>query len=406
MVTTTFDPFGGAELEDPYPHFAHLVEREPVAWSESLGYWIVSRYADARRVLRDYETFSAANALAPVTPPCPRAGQALGDGGFRSIPTLTNVDPPAHTRTRRIAHLAFTPRRVAQMEGFVRDVVRSFIAERLHEGEADIVAALTWELPALVIFDVLGVPPGDVDAVKRGSANRLLFMFGRATDDEQVAIAKGMAAFWRYCEALADDRRAHPKGDFTSDLVHTPDAAGQPLAQQEVSTILFGLLLAGHETTTNLLGNALRRLLEHRDSWEAICADASLIPSAVEEVLRFDSSVIHWRRRTTRPVTLSGVGLPADANVLVAIGAANRDADVFPHPERFDIRRPNSHDHLSFGYGPHYCLGAPLARLEARVVLEELSTRVPSLRLRPGQTYDFMPIIGFRGPRSLHVTWD
>jgi cytochrome P450 len=231
-------------------------------------------------------------------------------------------------------------------------------------------------------------------------------MFGRAGEDEQVEIAAGMAEFWRYCEALAEDRRAHPRDDFTSDLVHTPDRDGHPLTQQEVATILFGLLLAGHETTTNLLGHAVRRLLEHRESWDALCADPTLIPGAVEEVLRFDSSVIHWRRRTTQPVVLSGVELPADADVLVAIGAANRDPEVFDDPERFDIRRREAAEHLSFGHGPHYCLGAPLARLEARVVLEELTAALPSLRLVPDQAYTFSPIIGFRGPTAVQVEWD
>ena len=406
MAATTFDPFGGSFLADPYPEFARFVEAEPVFWSASLRYWVVSRYADCKRVLREYTTFSAANSLSPVTPPCARAGAALVEGGFRSIPTLTNVDPPAHARTRRIAYLAFTPRRVAQMEGFVRETVRRFIADRFAEGRADIVAALTWELPAQVIFQVLGVPASDVASVKTGAANRLLFMFGRAGEDEQVEIAAGMAEFWRYCEALAEDRRAHPRDDFTSDLVHTPDRDGHPLTQQEVATILFGLLLAGHETTTNLLGHAVRRLLEHSDSLDALCADPTLIPGAVEEVLRFDSSVIHWRRRTTRPVALSGVELPADADVLVAIGAANRDPEVFADPDRFDIRRREASEHLSFGHGPHYCLGAPLARLEARVVLEELTAALPSLRLVPDQAYTFTPIIGFRGPTAVQVEWD
>ena len=405
MTTTTFDPFGSEILADPYPEFARFVAAAPVFRSDELGYWVVSRYADCRRVLRDYRTFSASNSLAPITPPCARAGQALADGGFRSIPTLTNVDPPAHNRTRRIAYLAFTPRRVAQLEGFVRGLVRRFLAERMHDGRADIVSALTWELPARVIFEVLGVPPEDVDSVKAGSANRLLFMFGRAGEGQQVDIATGMAEFWRYCEALAEDRRANPRDDFTSDLVHTPDRDGRPLRQQEVATILFGLLLAGHETTTNLLGNAVRRLLEHRDSWLALCADPSLIPGAIEEVLRYDSSVIHWRRRTSRPAVLQGVELPAEANVLVCIGAANRDPAVFADPDRFDIRRPEAGDHLSFGYGPHYCLGAPLARLESRVVLEELTAALPGLRLVPGQTYRFTPIIGFRGPKSVLVEW-
>ena len=287
-----------SSLADPYPELAAFLASQPVFYAEDLGYWVVTRHADCKRVLREYETFSASNSLSPLVPPCPRAGSALAEGGFRSMPTLTNVDPPAHTRTRRIAHLAFTPRRVAQMEGFVRALVRKFLEERLHDGHAELVSALTWELPALVVFHVLGVPEEDVETVKQGSANRLLFMFGKPTEDEQVDIATGMASFWRYCEELAEDRRARPREDFTSDLVHTPDANGEPLTQQEVSTILFGLLLAGHETTTNLLGNSVRRLAES-GAWAEIANDRALVPGAVEEVLRFDSSVIHWRRRTT-----------------------------------------------------------------------------------------------------------
>lgn len=401
-----FDPFAPASLADPYAEFAHFVRARPVFHEPSLGYWVVSRFEDVRRVLREHETFSASNTLSPLVAPCARAAAALGAGGFRSIPTMTNVDPPAHTRTRRIAHLAFTPRRVARMEDFVRDLVRSFVAERLVEGQADIVAALTFELPALVLFEILGVPASDVEQVKDGSGDRLRFMFGRSSEDEQVDAAVGMAAFWRYCEELANDRRSHPRDDFTTDLVHTADESGAPLGQQEVATILFGLLLAGHETTTNLLGNGLRRVLEQRSAWEAMCAEPALVPNAVEEMLRFDSSVVHWRRKTTREVTLSGVEVPAGADLLVCLGAANRDPAHFEDPDTFDIRRPNARDHLSFGGGAHLCLGAPLARLEARVVFEELTVALPSLRLTPDQAFEFAPIIGFRGPRSVLAEWD
>ncbi len=404
-VTIDFDPFTATALADPYPDFARFVERQPVFWSDELGSWVVSRHDDVKQVLRRYEVFSAANALAPITPPCPAAGRALAEGGFRSIPTLTNVDPPAHTRTRRIAQAAFGPRRVAGLEPFVRDLVRRFIDERLHDGRAEIVSALTWELPALVVFEILGVPADDVAVVKQGAANRLHFMFGRPSEADQVTIATGMASFWRYCEELAEDRRARPREDFTSDLVHTPDANGEPLTQQEVSTILFGLLLAGHETTTNLLGNSVRRLAES-GAWAEIAKDRALVPGAVEEVLRFDSSVIHWRRRTTTGAVVDGVEIPMDANVLVCIGAANRDPAVFAEPDRFDIRRANASEHLSFGNGPHFCLGAPLARLEGRVVLEELSAALPSLRLESGQEYEFAPIIGFRGPKAVRIVWD
>ena len=231
-------------------------------------------------------------------------------------------------------------------------------------------------------------------------------MFGHSDEAEQVATAEGMAAFWRYCEELAEDRRARPRDDFTTDLVHTPDESGQPLTQQEAATILFGLLLAGHETTTNLLGNGLRRLLGTPEVWDSLRSDPQLIPGAVEEILRYDSSVIHWRRRSTRPVQLSGIDIPADANVLVCIGAANHDPQHFPNAEYFDIRRDNARDHLSFGSGPHHCLGAPLARLEAKVVFEELTTGFPHLRLAPGQPFEVLPIIGFRGPLTLLVEWD
>ena len=405
-MSAAVDFFGGSFLADPYPHFAELLRARPVFYADDLDYWVISRYDDCRLVLRDYETFSAANALAPLTPVCPQAMETLRSGGFRSVPTLPNLDPPGHTRTRRIANIAFTPRRVAAMEAFVHDRVRACIAGPLANGRADIVATLTRELPLHVIFQILGVAVDDADAVKAGSLTRLLYLFGHSDDAEQVTTAEGMAAFWRYCEDLAEDRRARPRDDFTTDLVHTPDESGQPLTQQEVATILFGLLLAGHETTTNLLGNGLRRLLEAPGVWEALRTDPRLIPGAVEEILRYDSSVIHWRRRTTRPVQLSGTDIPADADVLVCIGAANHDPQHFPDPERFDIRRDNAREHLSFGSGPHHCLGAPLARLEAKVVFEELTTAYPSLRLAPGQSYAVLPIIAFRGPLAVLVEWD
>lgn len=401
-----FDPFHDPYLADPYPFFAQARDITPVFYSPDLDHWVVTRYNDIRFIFQTPKLFSATNAIDPIQPVCPHAGRVLREGGFRPIPTLTNTDPPAHTRARRLTNVAFTPRRVAAMESFVRELTIRFIDERLFSGRADLVRDFAWELPALVIFRVLGVPNEDIPRVKAGSESRLLFMHGRPTEEEQTQLAQGLATFWRYAENLVVRRAQEPRDDFTSDLILARDGEEPTLSLQEVTTIVFGLLLAGHETTTNLLGNAFRRLLTERQAWEEICAEPSLIPNAIEEVLRFDSSVIAWRRKTTQTVEIGGVPVPAEAKLLLLLGSANRDPTVFPDPDRFDIHRQNAKEHLSFGHGPHFCVGAPLGRLEARVVLEEISTRLPSLRVVPGQTLHYLPNVSFRGPLSLLVEWD
>jgi cytochrome P450 len=360
-----------------------------------------------RTALRDASAYSASNTLTPIQPRTSQAAAILREG-YRSIPTLTNTDPPVHTRARRLVNVAFTPRMVARLEEFIRDLAARLIEERVHAGQptaVDIVRALTWELPALVIFKILGVPDADVPRVKAWGGNRLMFLFGHTDEPTQTQVAEGMVAFWCFTEDLVRARAAIPRDDFTSELIRATDAEGQRLAPAEVATVLFGLLLAGHETTTNLLSNAIRRLLEHRaTAWEALCRHPGLIPNAIEEVLRFDPPVVIWRRKTRQPVQLRGVDIPADANLLLLLGSANRDADVFADPDTFDIRRRNAREHLAFGLGNHMCLGAPLARLEARVVLEELTRRRPDLQLIPDQTLTFHPNIAFRGPSALHVS--
>jgi cytochrome P450 len=401
-----FDPFHDPYLADPYPFFAEARAATPVFYSSDLDYWVVTRYHDIRHIFQTPKLFSAVNTLAPLQPICPATARLLAEGGFRPVPTLTNSDPPGHSRIRQLTNVAFTTRRVAAMEPFVRELTGRFLQERLSRGRADLVRDLAWDLPALAIFRVLGVPDEDVPRVKAGAESRLLLMWGRPTEDEQVRLARGMAAFWRYAQALVARRADEPRDDFTSDLLRARDGDLPALTHQEVTQIVYELLFAGHETTTGMIGNALRQLLTHRHAWEEICADPALIPNAVEEVRRFDSSVIAWRRKTTQAVEIGGVSVPADANLLLLLGSANRDPAAFEDPEHFDIHRQNAREHLSFGHGPHFCLGAPLARLEARVVLEELSARLPSLRLVPGQTLRFQPNTTFRGPLALLVEWD
>jgi cytochrome P450 len=405
-IGSQFDPLGDDYLADPYPFMAEARGAAPVFYSEKLDHWIVTRYLLIRQVFLNPQIFSAANANAPLRPACPAAVKALEEGGFRAVPTLANVDPPAHTRVRRMANGAFTPARVAAMEGFIRDLVVRHCDERFRDGHADIVRDLAWELPVRVLFKILGIDEDRVAEIKEGAFNRILFVYGRTgSETEQVRVAAGMATFWRYAEQLVEARTREPRDDFTSALVLAADERGERLSSQQAATVVLNLLFAGHETTTGILGNCLRRLLGDRAAWDAIRADPSLIPNTVEEVLRLDSSVIAWRRRAVRDTALSDVSIPAGANLVLLLGAGNRDPDIFPDPDRFDIRRPNAKDHLSFGHGVHLCLGRGLARLQARIVLEELSSRFPAMRLTPNAKLDFVPNISFRGPLSLPVIW-
>ena len=401
-----FDPFNHSYLADPYPFFAEARLATPVFYSPSLNYWVVTRYRDIRQIFETPELFSASNALAPLQPMCPEAQRILAEGGHRPVAVNVNLDPPGHTRVRRVSNVAFKPRRVAALAQFVRELAARFIDQHSADGRADLVRDLAWELPVLVIFRVLGIPDEDVPRIKTGSQSRNVLLWGHPPEEEQIRLAHGMAAFWKYAEELTAARAKEPRDDFTSDLLLARDGDQPALANQEVVSIVNALLSAAHETTTGLLGNAFRWLLTERHAWEEICHDPSLIPNAIEEVLRFDSSTITWRRKAMQAVEIGGVSVPADANLLLLIGSANRDPDVFKDPDRFDIHRPNADAHLSFGIGIHYCLGAPLARLEARVVLEELSTRLPSLRLVPGQMPQFRPVIAHRGPLSLLAEWD
>jgi cytochrome P450 len=402
-----FDPFSDDYLADPYPSLARARGAAPVFYSERLDHWVVTRYHLIRRIFLDPKVFSAVNANSPITPSCPRAQQALKDGGFRAVPTLANADPPEHTRVRRIANAAFTPKRLAEMESFIRDTARRFLRERFRGGSADMVRDLAWELPVLVLFRMLGVGEDQVQCVKEGSWNRILFIYGRPpTEADQIRAAEGMAALWRYAEQLVDARTNEPCDDLTSALVWATDDDGERLAPQQATTVVLNLLFAGHETTTGLLGNSFRRFLEDRDAWQAICADQSLIPNGIEEVLRLDSSVIAWRRQTTEATTIAEVPIPAHARLLLLLGSGNRDPEVFPDPDRFDIRRSNAKEHLAFGHGAHLCIGRSLARLQAKIVLEEFAAQMPTLRLAPDLKLEFPPNVSFRGPRSLPVFWE
>ena len=400
-----FNPFTDPYLSDPYAFWLKARASEPVFYSPELDYWVITRYEDIKAIFADPATFSASIAQTPVKPLAPDVLQMLQGGGFRARPTMSNADPPAHTRVRKFAWQAFTPKRVAELEPNIRRLVTRYIDRIESAGQADLVRQVFYELPVLVLFLFLGMPEDDVARVKTWSRKRLMLTWGKLSDEQQMAEAQGLLEYWKYTEAFIGSCLADPPDNYVGDLIRVSRRNEDDLSIEEIVNIVYGLLLAGHETTTSMSANAIVTLMNHRHAWDRLCADPALIPSSVEELLRFDSSVITWRRKAVKAAEVAGVPIPEGAKILLALCSGNRDDAHFPDPERFDIDRENARNHLSFGFGIHYCLGAPLARLELKVILEELTRRLPSLRLVPGQPWDFPPNTSFRGPARLLVEW-
>jgi cytochrome P450 len=402
-LARAFRPF---DLTDPFPFYARARNETPIFYSPELDYWVVTRYADIRDVFRDPATFSSENTQQPYRRRPPEVQRILDDGGFSIVSGLSGRQPPEHTRLRGFIKKAFTPRRVASMEPTIRTIATAMIDAFADRGEADLVAELARELPALVIIRMLGIPDADVPKVKDWAQSRVYMNFGDLPVQEQMRHAENLVLYWRYCKDLVRARLQSPQDDLPGDLARIYLEGDQTITPDEIAALVYGQLTAGHETTSALFANGLKELLAQRDVWERLCADPALIPGAVEELLRISAPVFTWKRRTTKPAEVGGVTLPAATNLLLLLGSANHDQRAFPDPDRIDPHRENASRHLSFGLGIHFCLGAPLARLEAKVVLEELCARFPSLRLIDDQEFDFTANTSFRGPSRVLVEWD
>jgi cytochrome P450 len=402
-VAREFRPF---DIADPFALYARARAEEPVFFSEEIGFWVVSRYEDVHAIFKDPATFSSENTQAPYKRRPAAVQQVLDDGDFRAYSGLSARQPPEHTRLRGFVKKAFTPRRVATMEPQVRAIATAMIDRFAPRGRGDLVADLAYDLPALVVFRLLGIPDADVPKVKEWAASRVFLNFGDAPVEEQVHHAENLVAYWRYCVDLVEARFDDPRDDLPTDLVRIFQAGDQSISVDEMAGLVYGQLTAGHETTTALLATGIKELLAQRDRWAELCADPALAPAAVEELLRIATPVFAWKRKARRAARIGAVEVPAGANVLLLLGSANHDGDVFPEPERIDLERPNASRHLAFGYGIHFCLGAALARLEGQVVLEELTARLPSLRLVAGQTFDWSRNSTFRAPAAVLVEWD
>jgi cytochrome P450 len=290
------------------------------------------------------------------------------------------------------------------MEPIIRGLTADLLDAVDDSGPFDAVEALTFPLPAITIFSLMGVPERDWQQMKQWCGSRASLGWGKPGPQEQVEVATAMVAYRRYLRELVADKAKQPSDDLASALVAIHHEDPDELTLEEGASILFSLSFAGHETTNNLIANTIQRLLEHRPAWEAVVADHSQIAGAVDEILRFDTSVPVWRRVATRDTVVGGVEIPAGAKLYLWLAATGRDPQRWSEPDRFDITRADAHRHLAFGKGIHFCLGANLAKLEVRVAIEELASRFPSLALVADQHLTYHPNISFRGPQHLWVT--
>ncbi|WP_296630487.1 cytochrome P450 [Rhodoluna sp.] len=399
-----FEPF---DMNNPFPSYEELRKEQPVMFDDRVGYYVVTRYDDVKSVFENWQTFSSENAQAPVRPISAAAKKVMDDGGFTAYSGLSARIPPEHTRIRAVASKAFTPRRYKVLEPFIRDNTNIMIGEMLAKGDAggDILADIAYELPAITILTLLGVPVEKIPEVKAWATSRAVITWGELTDEEQIPHAHNLVKYWSFCQELVANAHANPGDNLVSDMVALQQA-GDEISDHEIASVLYSMLFAGHETTTTLISNAVRVLLQHRVAYEALVADPEKIPGAIDEVLRYSPSIVAWRRKAVQDGEIGGVKIPKGSEILLVMGSANRDENVFDQPDAFNIDRENSRNHLAFGYGIHYCLGNMLAKLQAKVALEEITKNVPSLRLKPETEIKFGENLSFRVPTAVPVEWN
>ncbi len=402
-----FSPFSATYVSDPYADLAPRREQTPVFYSKKLGFAVVTRMQDIVEVFLNPETYSSENVQDPVFPLAQEAQDILAAPDFNPVAVMSNRSEPDHGRIRQFTKGGFSNRRMRILEPYIRSRSHELVEDMTADNtSADFVESFAIPLPGDTIFRFIGFPEQDDDQLRSWCGDRLSFSWGNPTPKEQAEIAAKMLAYWRYCRDFTANKAKDPGDDYASELLAAHHDNPDLLSYREVESIIYGLSFAGHEPVTLLLTNILLCLLPRREAWNTICDKPDKIPGAIEEVIRFESPQIGWRRVTTQETTLGGIDLPQGTRIFLSLGAANHQPGEFPQPEVFDIERPNARNNISFGKGNHYCLGAKMARFEAKVAMEVLTERLPTLRLEPGQKLDRIANISFRGPTSLHVSWD
>jgi cytochrome P450 len=397
-MTDDFDVGSDWHVAAPYGFLARLRRESPVFWSEHLQAYVLTRYADVRAAYGDPRRFSSKGSLTISRSLTAETREKLGEHGSFLSSFVANVDPPDHTRLRRSVSRAFTPRAVAAMEHAFRRLNEDLLDRIVPRGEADFVTDIGHEPSIKLTARFIGVPESDEAFVQAHVKDWFQLFLSPQPPERQLELADSFLTYLDYVDRLVAARAKDPREDFTSLMTAL---IGDELTHREVVELISTILLGGNDTVPNQLGNTVLRLLRE-DAWPV---PPSLIGNAAEECMRADGASLGSFRYATTDITLHGVTIPAGALVLLSTDSAAHDETVFPDPDRFLIDRPNAADHMVFGYGIHFCVGAALGRLQLRTALDVLGRRLPGLRLVPGQEIAYRRSIVGRGLTSLRVTW-
>ena len=378
MTAVQFNPFTPEAQADPYPLYRSLREADPVHHSELMDLWVLTRHEDVSFVLKDAR-FSAdrrksTNLLVA------QARKMQEEGPFAQANTMLSADPPEHTRLRGLVSKAFTPRRIEEMRPHIQEIVDGLLDDLQDRDEFDLIEHLSYPLPVIVIAEMLGIPPENRAEFKRWSNDLVATMSGPGTTPDALERARSSGLEMAdYFKGVIAERRKEPRDDLLSAMI-AAEERGEVLSEDELLASCMLLLAAGNETTTNLIGNGMLSLLRHEDQLDKLLDDPSLMGSAIEEMLRYEGPVQATARTADVDVEIDGHMIEKGKMLFVLLAAANRDPAAFPDPETFDITRQDN-NHVAFGNGLHFCLGAPLARMEAQIAFQTLFARRGKPRL-------------------------
>jgi cytochrome P450 len=404
----SINPLDPAVVESPFEYYRALREEAPVHRVPGLGFFIVTRYDLLLEVLADTQRFSS------------RSGPAVGGKGeppaelieimkrgYPPVDTLLSADPPEHTRYRSLCTRAFSGRAVARIEPYIRGVARE-LADRLRgRSEMNVPTEFGVPLPLTVIADQLGVPRSDMALFKKWSDDSVAPLGGMISPQRALECAQSIVDLQHYFAKKIEERRTQAREDILSDLVDARLDGVEPLNVAEMLSILQQFLVAGNETTANLIASAVMLLIQNPDQLKLVREDRALIPNLIEEALRLESPVQTLFRMATCDTEVGGVEIPKGARIAVSYAAANRDPAVFPDPDRFDVTRKNAKEHLAFSRGEHFCIGAALARKEANIAFETLLERTDAWRFSPGKNdFKHVPSFILRGLEKLWVQYE